>query len=178
MYDTSKTTAIFQAAQSGIQNSLNYLYQNETTSINQSTLTNAIYQNTSGINSQFFQMISNQFNQLDTDNDGNLTAQEASSMLTGISTAGLSRDQITSLRSQGAIDDELASTIIANFSKIDTNGDGKVTEAEINAFMLNKDIQTKKDEQKELMIKNMSCFYDVDTTSTSTSSASTSTTAK
>ena len=122
-------------------------------------------------------MISNQFNQLDTDNDGNLTAQEASSMLTGIATSGLSRDQITSLRSQGAIDDELASVIIANFSKIDTNGDGKVTEAEINAYMLNKDIQDKKDEQKDLLIKNMSCFYETDASSSTSSSSSSSSSA-
>lgn len=162
MYDRRKTTGIFTAAQSGMQSTIQYLLQNNTTGINRTNLNNAIYNNTSGINSTFFQMLSNQFSTLDTNNDGILDADEANNMLTNLST-GLTRDQILQLRSQGAIDEELANKIISNFSKIDTNGDGKVSEAEINAFCIDEEVQTKRDEQKDLMIKNMSLYYETDT---------------
>ena len=168
MYDRSKATGIFTAAQSGMQSALQYLYQNNTTSIDRKTLNNAIYNNNSGINSTFFQMISSQYSTLDKNNDGNLDVDEANTMITNLST-GVTRDQIAQLRAQGAIDEELANKIISNFSKIDTNGDGKVSEAEINAFCINEEVQTKHDEQKDLMIKNMSLYYDVDVDSTSDS---------
>ena len=60
---------------------------------------------------------------------------------------------------------DLANKIISNFSKMDTNGDGRVTEAEINAFCIDEDILSKRNEQKELMIKNMSLYYDTDSDS-------------
>ena len=166
MYDRSKATGIFTAAQSGMQSALQYLYQNDATSIDRKTLNNAMYNNTSGVNSTFFQMISSQFATLDKNNDGKLDATEANTMLTDLS-SGITRDQVAQLRAQGSIDSELANKIISNFSKIDTNGDGKVSEAEINAFCINEDIQTKHDEQKDLMIKSMSLYYDVDVESTS-----------
>ena len=168
MYDRSKTTGIFTAAQSGMQSALQYLYQNDATSIDRKALNNAMYNNTSGVNSTFFQMISGQFATLDKNNDGKLDVDEANTMMTNLS-SGITRDQISQLRAQGAIDQELANKIISNFSKIDTNGDGKVSEAEINAFCMNEDIQTKRDEQKELMLKSMSLYYDVDVDSTSDS---------
>ncbi len=161
MYDKSKTTGVFTAAQSGLQSTLQYLLQNNTNGITRTTLNNAIYNNTSGINSSFFQMISGEFSTLDKDNNGTLTADEANQMVTNLST-GLSRDQIMQLRAQGAIDEELANKIISNFAKVDSNGDGKVSEAEINSFCIGEEVQSKRDEQKELMIKNMSLYYDTD----------------
>ena len=50
----------------------------------------------------------------------------------------------------GGIDIDLANKIISNFSKMDTNGDGRVTEAEINAFCIDEDILSKRNEQKDL----------------------------
>ena len=160
MYDRTQTTGIFTAAQTGIQSALNYLYLNNKEGVDRKTLNNAMY-STAGSNSPFFQMISGQFSSLDKNNDGTLTADEANNMITDLS-SGLTRDQIMQLRAQGTIDDELASKIISNFSKMDVNGDGKVSEAEINAFCVDEDIQAKRDEQKELMIKNMSLYYDTD----------------
>ena len=162
MYDRTQTTGIFTAAQSGLQSTLQYLYNNNKDGITRTVLNNAMYNNASGINSSFFQMISSQFSTLDKDNSGTLSTDEANKMISNLST-GVSRDQILQLKAAGTIDAELANKIISNFSKIDTNGDGMVSEAEINAFCMNEDIQAKKDEQKELMLKNMSCYYDIDT---------------
>lgn len=161
MFDRSKTTGIFTAAQSGLQSTLQYLFTNNKDGINRTTLNNTMFQNASGVNSGFFQMISGQFATLDKNNDGVLTADEANNMITDLS-SGLTRDQVMQLRAQGTIDDELASKIISNFSKMDTNGDGKVSEAEINAFCIDGDIQAKRDEQKELLLKNMSLYYETD----------------
>ena len=167
MYDKSQATGIFTAAQSGLQTTLQYLYSNNTQGITRQNLANAYTNNTTGVNNTFFQMISSQFATLDKNNDGTLSADEANAMLTDLS-SGLTREQVTQLVSSGAIDKDLANKIISNFSKIDTNGDGKVSEAEINAFCMGEDIQSKKDEQTKLLIKNMSCYYDVDVDDTKT----------
>ena len=161
MYDKSQATGIFTAAQSGLQSSMQYLFSNNTDGVDRTTLTNAIYSNTTTTNSSFLQMINNQFSTLDKNNDGVLTADEANQMITDLS-SGLTRDQVIQLRAQGSIDEELANKIISNFSKMDTNGDGKVSEAEINNFCLNEDIQDKKDEQVKLTLKNMSLYYGSD----------------
>ena len=167
MYDKTQATGIFTAAQSGLQSALNYLYLNNKEGVDRKTLNNAMY-STAGSNSPFFQMISGQFATLDKDNNGNLSADEANKMITDLS-SGLTRDQIMQLRAQGAIDEELAAKIVSNFSKMDVNGDGKVSEAEINAFCMDEDIQAKRDEQKELMIKNMSLYYDTDSSDSESS---------
>ncbi len=167
MYDRSKTTGIFTAAQSGMQTTLQYLLQNNKDGITRTSLNNAMYTTGTGMNSPFFQMISGEFATLDKDNNGTLSADEANEMMTSMST-GLSRSQIMQLRAQGTIDEELANKIISNFSKVDTNGDGKVSEAEINAFCIGEEVQTKRDEQKDLMIKNMSLYYDTDSSDTET----------
>jgi len=160
MYDKTQATGIFTAAQSGLQSALNYLYLNNKEGVDRKTLNNAMY-STAGSNSPFFQMISGQFATLDKDNNGNLSADEANKMITDLS-SGLTRDQIAQLRAQGSIDNDLANKIISNFSKMDTNGDGRVSEAEINAFCIDEDILSKRNEQKDLMIKNMSLYYDTD----------------
>jgi len=171
MYDKSQATNLFTAAQSGLQSSLQYLFQNNTEGITQTTLNNTIYNNTSGINSAFFQMISSQFSSLDQDNDGTLSSTEANQMVSDLS-SGLTRNQVSQLLAQGSIDSDLANKIISNFSKIDTNGDGKVSESEINAYCMDEDIQAKRDEQMDRLISNMSLYYDTDSDSVSESEES------
>lgn len=166
MYDKTQATGLFTAAQSGLQSTLQYLWANNKNGITRNSLNEAYAKNPLGTGSTFYQMISGQFATLDKNNDGTLSADEANTMLTDMS-SGLTRDQVMQLKAAGSVDEELARKIISNFSKIDTNGDGKVSEAEINAFCMGEDIQAKKDEQKELLIKNMSCYYEVDSDSSS-----------
>ena len=149
MYDKSQATGIFTAAQSGLQSSIQYLFTNNSDGVDRKTLNNAIYSNTTTTNTTFLQMINNQFSTLDKNNDGVITADEANQMITDLS-SGLTRDQVVQLRAQGSIDEELANKIISNFSKMDANGDGKVSEAEINNYCMNEDIQDKRDEQTKL----------------------------
>ena len=161
MYDKSQATGIFTAAQSGLQSSIQYLFSNNADGVDRTALNNAIYSNTTTTNTSFLQMINNQFSTLDKNNDGIITQDEANQMITDLST-GLTRDQVIQLRAQGSIDEDLANKIISNFSKMDSNGDGKVSEAEINNYCLNEDIQEKKDEQVKLTLKNMSLYYGSD----------------
>ena len=165
MYDKSQATGIFTAAQSGLQSTLQYLFQNNNaTGITRTTLNNAMYNNNSGINSTFFQMVNNQFATLDKNHDGTLSADEANQMMTDISN-GLSRDQILQLKAQGSIDADLANKIISNFAKMDTNGDGRVTSAEIAAFGHTAAMQEKMDEYNHQRATNMSTFYGDDSAS-------------
>ncbi len=161
MYDKAQSTSLFTAAQSGLQTSLQYLFSQEKEGVTRTALNNAIYNNANGVNSSFFQMINSDFATLDKNNDGKLSPDEANKMITNLS-SGLTRNQILQLKAQGAIDDDLAGKILSNFSKVDTNGDGMVSESEINAYCMDEDIQDKRDEQTNLTIKNMSLYYDTD----------------
>jgi len=161
MYDKTQTTGIFTAAQSGLQSTLQTLFASNKDGVNLTTLSSAISSSTSTTNTSFLQMLSSQFSSLDKNNDGVVTSDEANQMVTDIS-SGLTRDQVIQLRAQGSIDEELANKIISNFSKMDSNGDGKVSESEINAYCMNEDLQAQQDEQKKLTIKNMSLYYDTD----------------
>lgn len=157
MYDKTKTSQIFLNAQSGVQSALQYLYNNNT-EVTQQTVSSSTYDTSTGVNSQFFQMISGQFSNLDTDGDGKLSQTEANEMMTNLSN-GLTRDQVMQMQSAGSIDADLAEKILSNFAKMDTNGDGKVSESEINAYCATEELESKKAEQKELMIQNMSLYY-------------------
>ena len=57
--------------------------------------------------------------------------------------------------------------ILEHFDEIDTNGDGKITDAEISAFTVNSAKQEKMDEFRMKAASNMSTFYGSDSSDTS-----------
>ena len=54
--------------------------------------------------------------------------------------------------------------MLSHFDDIDANHDGKVTNAEINAYGVNSDIEKQKIEDRNRIVNNMSMFYGDDLT--------------
>ena len=66
----------------------------------------------------------------------------------------------------------LLDTVLSNFNEIDTNHDGRVTQGEINAFRINKEIKQVKEEYPRIDPTKMSIFYETDAAQKTSSSDS------
>ena len=84
--------------------------------------------------------------------------------MNNIATQGLTREQITTLGASSGLSTSLQETVLAHFDDIDANHDGKVTNAEINAYGVNSDIQKQKTADTNRLVNNMSMFYGDDLT--------------
>ena len=58
----------------------------------------------------------------------------------------------------------LLDTVLSNFNEIDLNHDGRVTQAEINAYRINQDIKKVKDKYPKIDPTRMSVFYESSST--------------
>lgn len=113
------------------------------------------------VSSPFASYMATNFNQLDTNKDGQITDDEMSTTLTNVSQKGLSYQQLMNMPSTTGLSTEEINDIIKNFSKIDRNGDGYVSMTEINYYNANKEINEKIQElkMKKASSSNFSIFY-------------------
>ena len=81
-----------------------------------------------------------------------------------MATQGLTREQIISLGASSGMTNSLQQTVLAHFDDIDANHDGKVTNAEINAYGVNSQLEKQKIADKNRIVNNMSMFYGDDLT--------------
>ena len=114
----------------------------------------------------------NNFQTLDKDGDGVISADEMNNLTNTISQSGVSRNELSQLASSGAYSPEMVSKILEHFDEIDSNHDGRVTSAEITAFSHSCNMQEKIDEENYKKATNMSVFYGDDNASTDVSSYS------
>ena len=110
----------------------------------------------------FASYMTNNFNSIDTDNDGVISASEVQNLMSNMATQGLTREQIMSLASSSGLT-SLQETVLAHFDDIDKNHDGKVTNQEIQAYGVESDFEKQKIADRNYMINNMSLFYGSDT---------------
>lgn len=110
-----------------------------------------------GSNSSFLSYLSTNFTKLDADGDGKITSTDINNYTTKMQTQGLTRDEITQLCASG--NSTLASTVLNYFSKIDKNGDGKVTSAEISAFGYEAEEQKMDTKYRSFKPSSISTFY-------------------
>lgn len=111
------------------------------------------------LNPTFASYIQTNFASIDTDRDGVLSAKELSAMTNKISTQGVTQAQLTQLGTATGMSSETLEQVLQHFSDIDTNHDGRVTNAEITAYSLKSAEETKKMEFANKAAKNMSVFY-------------------
>ncbi len=111
------------------------------------------------LNQSFASYLQNNFTSLDKDGDGVLGADEMNSLTSMISTAGVSREELSQLSATGAYSSETVAKILENFDEIDQNHDGRVTSAEITAYTHSCNMQEKLDEENYKKATNMSLFY-------------------
>ena len=84
-----------------------------------------------------------------------------------LSKSGVSKQELTQLASSGAYSSSTISKILDNFDEIDTNHDGRVTNAEISAYTCGCSKQEKMDEYNyRKATSDMSVFYGSETEST------------
>jgi len=128
---------------------------------------------TNTVNTTFASYLQNNFSTIDENGDGTISAEEMQNLTNGMSTQGLTKEQFTQLALSGnsGLSTATINNILEHFEDMDTNGDGKITNAEIAAFDLDSSRQEKMDEFNHKFATSMSTFYG-DDSSDSTSSYS------
>lgn len=123
------------------------------------------------LNNSFASYIQNNFANIDKNNDGTLSADEMNTLTNNMSTQGLTKEEFTQLALSGnsGLSTATINNILEHFEDMDTNGDGKITSAEIAAFDIDSSKQEKVDEYAHKSATNMSTFYGDDSSSDTSS---------
>lgn len=112
-----------------------------------------------GYNTSFAQFLSTNFAAIDQDADGKISADDMSNLTNKLSQNGLTYQEICQLCSSGMGNSDMLSNILTYFNQIDTNKDGRITNAEIQAFSLKADEEKLKTEYQSFKPSSMSVFY-------------------
>ena len=155
-------SSLFSGINAGLTNSFSLLssqYSDGLTLENlSSALTNTNITNTT-YGSTFASYLSQNFNSVDKNGDGKITADEIQTLMNNMATQGLTREQIMSLGAYSGMSSSLQETVLAHFDDIDANHDGKVTNQEINAYGVNSQVEKQKRADRNRIVNNMSLFY-------------------
>lgn len=135
-----------------------------------SAMSNATY--ASSLNSGFASYILSNFTTLDADGNGTLTSAELCNLTNTISATGLTSTQLTQLGTASGLSNQTLEQVLQHFAEIDTNGDGKVTSAEISSYRLTSAMDKKKTEFANKAAANQSTFYGDENASSSADSSS------
>ncbi len=158
-------SSLFSGINAGLTNSFTLLssqYEDGLTLENlSSALTNTNITNTA-YGTTFASYLTNNFNSIDSNADGKISADEIQRLMNNMATQGLTREQIMSLGASSGMSTSLQETVLSHFDDIDTNKDGKVTNQEINAYGVNSEIEKQKIEDRNRIVNNMSLFYSDD----------------
>ena len=111
----------------------------------------------------FVQFLQENMNTIDADSDKNISEKELNNLLSTIKDNGFTQEQLLSMAAGSnfgvGLDKSLLDTVLANFSEIDMNKDGKVSQAEIDYYSFNKEVEDKKTELNEFKASDISVFY-------------------
>lgn len=174
---TLNASSMFASAYYGLQNAYQFALKNGANGITQSDLFSMNNKYGYVQNSAFSSYLATNFNRLDTNHDGKVNGEEMSSVMNTFSKQGMTYDQLVALSGSAGVNSNDLNTVLNNFRKIDRNGDGKVSQAEIQYFNANKQISSKLDELRKSRRSDISIMYadddKDDNTSTSSSSIGT-----
>lgn len=155
-------SSLFTGINSGLTNTFSLLsnqYQEGITLENlNKALTNTNVTNTA-YGSTFASYLTSNFNKVDKNGDGKISADEIQAYMNNMATQGLTREQIMTLGSVNGMTNSLQETVLAHFDDIDANHDGKVTSQEISAYGVNSNIQKQKTADINRTVNNLSMFY-------------------
>ena len=158
-------TSMFTGINSGLTNSFSQLSNQYGDGLTLENLSNALTNtNITGTayGSTFASYMSNNFNSIDSNHDGKISAKEIQNLMGQIATQGLSREQIMALGGASGLSSSLQETVLAHFDDMDKNHDGKVTNQEIQAYGVDSGFEKQKIADRNRMINNMSMYYDND----------------
>lgn len=119
------------------------------------------------LNGTFASYLQNNFATIDKNSDGTISSDEMTTLTNNLSTQGLTKEQFAQLAMSGAsgLSTATINNILEHFDEMDTNGDGRITNAEIAAFEVDSAKQEKMDEFTHKFATNMSTFYGDDSSS-------------
>lgn len=153
-------SGLISSAVAGLNNSFGILNANGS-GLKLSNLTNltTTQVNQLGLNSaSFVSYMQSSFGNIDKNADGTISSKELQQLTTQIQTQGLTKDQITTLCSNMSGTNSY-STVLEYFDQIDTNHDGKVTDAEIKAFQYKAQRQKLDTQMNSVKSSNITLFY-------------------
>lgn len=115
----------------------------------------------SALNQTFASYLQNNFTTIDKNADGIITEDEMNTLSNNISRQGLTREELTQLYASGAsgLSEATINKILEHFDDMDTNGDGRITSAEIAAYDVTCARQKVEDEFNNRRATDMSVFY-------------------
>ena len=123
------------------------------------------------VNQTFRSYLMSNFNQIDMDGDGTISQEDLSGYTTKLQTQGMTYSELSQLCASGSGSmSSLLDTVLSNFNEIDSNNDGRVTQAEINAYRINEEIKEVKEKYPKIDPTKMSMFYETDTSNDASSS--------
>lgn len=158
-------TSMFSGINAGFTNAFAQMSSQYSDGLTLENLTNAL-SNTdfikNGGNTTFASYMTTNFNSIDTDKDGIISASEIQDLMGRMATQGLTREQIMSLAGSSGMT-SLQETVLSHFDDIDKNHDGKVTNQEIQAYGVESDVEKQKIADRNRIVNNMSMFYDNET---------------
>ena len=162
MVMNTNASSMFASAYYGLQNAYQFSLKNGENGVSQSDLLNL--NNNYGYvqNTAFSSYLVTNFKQLDQNSDGKIGSDEMSSIMTTFSKQGMTYDQLVALSGSAGVNSDDLNLVLNNFRKIDRNGDGKVSQAEIQYYNANKKISNKLDELGKKRCSDISIMYSDD----------------
>lgn len=158
-------TSMFTGVNAGFTNAFAQLSGQYSDGITLENLNKALT-NTNIINNQyggtFASYMTNNFNGIDSDHDGVISAEEIQNLMSQMATQGMTREQLMTLAGATGMSSSLTQTVLEHFNEIDKNHDGKVSNQEIQAYGVESDLEKSKISDRNRMINNMSMYYDID----------------
>ena len=163
---SSLGSSLISSLSSGINNTYSYLaslYPQDGVTMNNITAARNDQTNYLTLNQSFASYLQNNFSTFDKDGDGKISADEMNKFSKTLTTAGISKNELTQLASSGAYSQSTVAKILENFDEIDTNHDGRVTAGEIASYTSGCAKQEKIDEYNyRKATSDMSVFYGSD----------------
>ena len=160
---SSLGNSLISSLSSGINNTYAYLaslYPKDGVTLKNIAAAKSDQTNYLTLNQSFASYLQNNFSSLDKDGDGKISADEMNKFSQTLSSAGVSKNELTQLAASGAYSQSTVAKILENFDEIDTNHDGRVTAGEIAAYSSGCAKQEKIDEYNyRKATSDMSVFY-------------------
>ena len=158
-------TSMFTGINAGLTNAfsqLNSQYSDGVTVDNlNKALSNTNFINNSGMNATFASYMTNNFNAIDSNTDGKISADEIQKLMSNMATQGLTREQIVALAGSSGIGSSLQETVLNHFDQIDKNKDGKVTNQEIQVYGVESDLEKQKASDRNRLVFMMSVLLTI-----------------
>ena len=159
-------TSIFTGVNAGFTNAFAQLSGQYADGVTLENLNKALTNtniNNNAYTSTFASYMTNNFNNIDSNRDGVISAEEIQNLMGQMAAQGLTREQIVALAGSSGLSTSLQETVLAHFDDIDKNHDGKVTNQEIQQYGVESELEKHKIADRNRTVNNMSMFYDNET---------------